>query len=106
MENILKGIKKPNKWIRRLKIMGLVAAIIGPLVGAVIGVLSYLNDRKKTESGYELHSQGINKNSEEIRSNREQINFLYQALINSKKKFKYPLPPVRRFKKWHELEGK
>lgn len=84
-------MKDKSKWIKVLKIVGIVGTAISALVGAGVSVSS-LYDVYRAKSGYTEHTSKIKQNHTDIDKNREEIRFLYRALILGRAE--EPTPPT------------
>jgi hypothetical protein len=71
------------KWVKRIAYL---VTILTTLSGGILGILSYLREVKdpKAQMGYSVHSQMLKENSENIRQNREEIQFIYRSIIAMK----------------------
>lgn len=79
-------IKVESGFMLWLKRIAYVVTIITTLSGGVLGILSYIREVRdpRAQAGYDMHSQMLKENSENIRQNREEIRFIYRAMIKDK----------------------
>lgn len=76
-------IKTDSKFMKWLKRIAYVVTILTTLSGGVLGIASYIREVKdpRAQAGYDIHSRMLKENSENIRENREEIRFIYKALL-------------------------
>ena len=124
-------IKPESDFMKWLKRIAYIVTILVTLSGGVLGVISFVRDVKdpKAQAGYEEHSKVIDTCVKDVRENREEIRYLYRALLDVKKNGSdkssggivgrpapapapglehrmkaLPKVPEQRIKKWHKLQ--
>lgn len=78
------------KWLKRI---AYIVTILATLSGGILGILSFVREVKdpRAQAGHTEHSQMLKENSQNIRENRNEIRFLYKAIISLKAKKKTSL---------------
>jgi hypothetical protein len=80
-------IKPETDFMKWLKRIAYIVTILVTLSGGVLGVISFVREVKdpKAQAGYEEHSKVLDTCVKDVRENREEIRYLYRALLDVKK---------------------
>lgn len=119
--------ERKERLVKIAKNIILAGTVVSAITGAILGISS-VADLYRSKSGFDEHTKVIQGLEKEVQKNREEVRFLYQALLSSKfsttppsdrssgsraapkmkkdleKKYRaLPKVPEQRIRKWNQL---